>query len=77
MPFPCLQNGVCGDRPDAGDVDEVAQRCGVGIDGFPAPSKKRFGVIIRECVPFVQQGQQFCPGKTVLPNEIVHLVPAA
>ena len=28
------------------------------------PGKKRFGVIIRECVPFVQQGQQFCPGET-------------
>jgi hypothetical protein len=57
MVFPGLNNGMCGVRPDAGDMDEIGKRCGIGIDWFPAPGKEGFGVIVLERATLFEQGQ--------------------
>ena len=63
--------------PISGDVDEIVERCRVGIDRFPPAGKECLRVVIGECVVLVHQGLQFSPGKTVLPDEMIQLVPAA
>ena len=63
--FPGLNNGMCGVRPDARDMEEIGKRCGVGIDRFPATGKEGFGVVVFERATIVEQGQQFRFVKTV------------